>query len=538
MKFPLRYLVAVFASWSLLWMPASATVDIGLNKQLLVDDYVIARMRNLKRRVGQAKKHGVVLTPTLPTDFQSGHVHEGPDGGPGYEFGESTFCWFFSPHWDPHHQTFRLWYMASKRPGSALAYAESRDGINWTKPLIANDGKSNLIRWNSKLPILRDGRDKNLLDHGLDGVTVTLDPRLPVGHAEKYKLGLFPNVGGGDCRTRLAYSANGIQWNFYNRGAPVTGRAADFSNQIVWDPGRQKYLLLCREDFAAGGGLGELRGVRIMEHAQGNDLLQHPTAWKTLTKFVLNDPDPNQVPGTNIPERQIHTFPIWYYEGIWFGLTDVLTATNRPVAIGQQDYHTRHDKGVWEFYLSPSRDAINYDFEIATYPQIPLIPRGSDGAFDKDCVRPPTNIITYQDQHWIYYLGTNERWGARKWDARLGLARIRLDGFFYLQANDPWGQLTTKPFRLLGETLEVNVNATHGEFFVEVLDEQNQSLNQADLQFGVHHAQRYANLDALRLRPRWQGGRDLSPLVGRTIRLRFHLRNASLYAFQITQSNP
>ena len=75
---------------------------------------------------------------------------------------------------------------------------------------------------------------------------------------------LVLRIGGGDCRTRLAYSANGIQWNFYNRGAPVTGRAADFSNQIVWDPGRQKYLLLCREDFAAGGGLGELRGVRII----------------------------------------------------------------------------------------------------------------------------------------------------------------------------------------------------------------------------------------------------------------------------------
>lgn len=57
--------------------------------------------------------------------------------------------------------------------------------------------------------------------------------RLPFGHAEKYKLGLFPNVGGQDCRTRLGFSADGINWNFYNEGAPVTGRAADFSNQIV-----------------------------------------------------------------------------------------------------------------------------------------------------------------------------------------------------------------------------------------------------------------------------------------------------------------
>ena len=37
--------------------------------------------------------------------------------------------------------------------------------------------------------------------------------------------------------------------------------------------------------------VGELRGVRIMEHTGGNDLQRHPTAWRTLTKFVLDDPD-------------------------------------------------------------------------------------------------------------------------------------------------------------------------------------------------------------------------------------------------------
>ncbi|NIP93655.1 MAG: hypothetical protein GWO24_09430, partial [Akkermansiaceae bacterium] len=259
----------------------------------------------------------------LPTDYQSGEVHDGPDGGGGYEFGESTFCWFFSPHWDDHRKMFRLWYMASKRPGSALAYAESSDGIHWTKPLVSRDGKSNLVNWNTPLPILQRNKSMNLLDLGLDGVTVSIDPTLPRGHPEKYKLGLFPNVGGRDCRTRLGYSSDGINWNFYNGGAPVTGRAADFSNQIVWDPNRNRYLLLCREDFAAGGGLGELRGVRIMEHAADNDVMNHPAAWKTLTKFVLNDPDKTLVPGANVPERQIHTFPIWHYEGVWFGMTDV-----------------------------------------------------------------------------------------------------------------------------------------------------------------------------------------------------------------------
>ena len=76
---------------------ANATVNIGLRKQLFVDDHVVATKSHVTREVGRATKYRVVLEPTLPTDFQAGVVHDGPDGGPGYEFGESTFCWFSLP---------------------------------------------------------------------------------------------------------------------------------------------------------------------------------------------------------------------------------------------------------------------------------------------------------------------------------------------------------------------------------------------------------------------------------------------------------
>ena len=513
--------------------PRSAVLKIGTQKQLLVDNYIVANTENLKFEAGQATKHGIVLKPTLPTDFQSGKVHDGPDGGPGYEFGESTFCWFFSPHWDASRKMFRLWYMASKRPGSALAYAESKDGIHWKKPLVSRDGKSNLVNWDSPIPILREKKSRELVSIGLDGVTVSIDPRLPWGHAEKYKVALYPNRGGQDCRTRLGYSSDGINWSFYNKGLPVTGRAADFSNQIFWDPPNKRYLLICREDFAAGGGVGELRGVRIMEHTKGNDLLQHPAAWKTLTKFVLNDPDKTMIPGTRIPERQIHTLPIWYYEGVYFALTDVLAATNRPVAVGKQDFHKRHEKGVWEFYMSPSRDAIRYDFTAATYSRKALIPRGPDGSFDKDCARPPANIITHKDEHWIYYLATNERWGARKWDARLGLAKLRLDGFFFLQAGEKPGTLVTRPFKLEGKRLQVNVDAKNGWVRVEILDESGKEFPG----YSGNAARQHQGADNLRLSPQWKSRGDLSALAGKTVKLKFTLKNARLYSFKLAEKD-
>jgi len=512
--------------------PASqseAQVPVGFQKQLLVDDYVIAEKHGVTREAGQAKKCGVVMEPTLPTDFQTGEVHDGPDGGAGYVFGESAFCWFISPHWDPDKKMFRLWYMASKRPGSHLAYAESRDGINWTKPLISRDGKSNLVNWNSPVPILRQNKTIDLPDIGADGITVTIDPSLPYGSPEKYKVAFYPNTGGKDCTTRLGYSADGIHWNLYNKGFPVTGRAADFSNQIFWDPIRKRYLLLCREDCAAGGGVGELRGVRIMEHEKDNDLMNHPAAWKTLTTFVLDDPDKTVIPGTQVPVYQIHTFPLWYHEGVYFALADVLAATNRPVPDGQQDYQKRHEKGMWEFYMAPSRDAVNFDFAAAAYPRKTLIPRGPDGSFDKDCARPPANIITHNDEHWIYYLGTNERWGARRWDARLGLAKLRLDGFFFLEAREKPGTVVTKPFNLEGGTLLVNVDAHTGRIQIEILDESGAPVPR----FSRKDATQYQAVDDLRLKPAWKDNNDLSALKGKVVRIRFRLQSARLYAFQI-----
>ncbi|MBA7539232.1 hypothetical protein ES705_31511 [subsurface metagenome] len=469
------------------------------------------------------------MKPTLPTDFQTGIVHEGPDGGAGYEFGESAFCWFFSPYWDPDYQMFRLWYMASKRPGSHLAYAESKDGIHWTKPLISKDGKSNLVNWDSPVPSLTHNKSIDLFDTGLDGITVTIDPSQPKGSPEKYKVAFFPNVGHKDTRTRLGYSADGINWSFYNKGFPVTERAADFSNQILWDPDNERYLLLARHDFAGGGGLGELRGVRIMEHEKNNDLMNHPTAWKTLTKFILDDPDTALVKGANVPLRQIHTMPLWYYEGVFFALTDVLAATNVPVPEGKQDFYTRHERGVWEFYMAPSRDAVHFDFNLAAYPRKTLIPRGPDGSFDKDCARPPANIITHNDEHWIYYLATNERWGARKWDARLGLAKLRLDGFFYLEAKRKPGVVVTKPFKIEGNNLQVNVDAGKGKLRIEVLDAKGQPIPG----FSGRDAKWFKGIDQLRFSPSWKGNPELASLKGQVVQIRFHLKNAKLYAFQV-----
>ena len=139
---------------------------------------------------------------------------------------------------------------------------------------------------------------------------------------------------------------------------------------------------------------------------------------------------------------------------------------------------------------------------------------------------------------WLYYGGANERHGTDKVRMprkhAIGLATLRLDGFVFLKAGTKEGVLVTKPFRLDGNCLEMNVDAkaNEGKFRVEVLDESGNAIPG----YSGRDAPSFQNVDSLRFRPRWKGTADLSALQGKTIRLRFRLRRSRLYAFQIVKS--
>ena len=123
---------------------------------------------------------------------------------------------------------------------------------------------------------------------------------------------------------------------------------------------------------------------------------------------------------------------------------------------------------------------------------------------------------------------------SEKQNVTRSLGRVTKRGVV-LEAGDEWGHVTTKPFRLDGDTLEVNIDASEGGFLVEILDANNQPYvdSAAKQEFDWDNNRIYRNVDGLRLQPRWRGDRNLESLVGKIVRLRFRLRNAKLYAFQI-----
>lgn len=77
-------------------------MPVGLQKRLFVDDHVVAEKRNATRELGQVKKCGIVLEPSLPTDFIP---PQGQRGNEGYERalwdkgGESCPFTFLTEKW-------------------------------------------------------------------------------------------------------------------------------------------------------------------------------------------------------------------------------------------------------------------------------------------------------------------------------------------------------------------------------------------------------------------------------------------------------
>ena len=467
------------------------SLPIGRSKQLLTDDYVISHRHNIHRDLNQAAKANAGR-PVLVRDkpWEQANL-----------FQVQMVC--------REGDQFVMHY-GYTGPVDYCCRAVSDDGIQWTKP-------------NLGLREFAGSKANNLLDHR--GAMFFLDPH-ETDPAHKYKAVHRPLESTGLPHAAcLAYSSDGLHWKSYNDGKPVTGRATDTLNQLVWDERDKVYRLFTRTDFGAGGGPTELRGAREMINP---DVRADPRNWTTVRDWIFDRKGPQEA-----KRRQIHTVNFWQHEGIDFGLMVVMEwpAFNIPqVEVG--DDQRRHERDVWNLYLATRRGGHECDWDLSwIYADKPLIPRGGDGAFDKDLIHNAASIVTWQDQHWIYYTGWPNGHMRHPYLPAIGLARLPLDRFVYLESwkdSEP-GWLITKPFQVEGNRLQVNADASSGSLAVEIPDEEGIPLPD----FTREESKPLEGVDGLRLEARWKDHSDLTGLRGRTVRLKFYLQRARLYAFQM-----
>ena len=254
-------------------------VSVGLRKQLLVDDWVVAEKSGVTRELGRVEK-------------QNG--------------GKPVFEGYFYGTVLHDEGKFKLWYR-----GTPYGYAESADGLHF---------------------------DKISLLKGLDPAhhntaSFYIDPN-ETDPAHRYKICyayLRPHAA------VLGYSADGIHWNAYNDGKPVTHRAADTYNQIVWDAEAKVYRMFTRTDFARPADGLEVRGTRDMVNP---DIKANPRNWRTVREWKFGKGAEDE-----IYRRQIYALTDWIHEGVHFALMSVYENIPKPGAPYDRrpNHHKRHE---------------------------------------------------------------------------------------------------------------------------------------------------------------------------------------------------
>ena len=450
--------------------------DVGTTKQLFLDDHVIDCMDGLQKVLHQAERHPA--NPILVT----GHPWEG-------RAAEAPIVF-----WDDELELFRMYYWALHSKAIYTCYATSKDGIDWKKPLLGlHEGP--------------DGTKNNNIVLRGDGTQARTRyvARNPYSddRAKKFVGMYIDNVPG--LTEFIAYSPDGIHWTTAVKigdlrnveGAAATPNPRFFLVEQRWVPGPQnRYRGIWRtesHDLKTWGG-----GTWVIRR-QGDD-------------------DPN----LEFYHATSHFLGAHTYHGLHLGY--------------YYPFHTEPERkkladgtrmsGSIETSLMVSRDTVHWQLVDRS---TPFLPAGGKGAWDAGMVFVSPEIVVGDELRFYYGAWRLEHGAGMDNDGAIGLATLRLDGFVSLEPKIEEGTLTTKPFVLAGGKLQINVDASGGTVAMEVLSPSGEPIPG----FSRSEAVVVRDVDQLRLHPRWNRRSDLTSQVGKPVRLKFYLKNARLYAFQV-----
>jgi hypothetical protein len=478
-------------------------IEVGLQKQLFLDDYLIASTNNVFRKIHPAEKSrsNPVIRPTEPWEdpFNILYGSVVRDG-----------------------DTYKAWY----KSGPGVSYAVSDDGIHWVKPPLdlvpINGTKTNILfRKNGELK----GSDTLPYYHELFGVHK--DERDP-DSSRRYKMGFLsidweykgPREGRFRAGQRrglgIAGSPDGIHWNLIDSFASEA--ICDGATHWMFDPALGKYVLFGRtlrtppEIEAAWSKYDwykEWYSGRAVGRIESPDFVN----WNFTAPFsspVVLTADLQDTPGT-----EIYSVLVFPYESVYIGLVQTLLALPDVPAVDVQ--------------LAVSRDGVHFARVGDGAPggpalarRLPFIANGPVGSWDRFnqslASNPP---IAHGDELRFYYGGRTYRHdpyegkdtGPRA--GSIGLATIQRDRFVSLEASFDGGEIITKPLKLNGKHLLLNAKADFGEILVDVRNASGQSIARS----------KPVSCDSLDALIEWETG-DMKDAKG----LRILLKNACLYA--------
>ena len=440
---------------------AQEPVKIGSRLEPLVDDYLIEKMSgDVKLQLHKPEPQEVVLVTSHPW--------------------EGNTCAYYTLFQDG--DLFRMYYRGShhdeKTKRSAhrevTCYAESKDGIHWTKPKLGlfefNGSKDNNIVW--------DGPGTHnftpFKDANPNAPKNSRYKALGAGYG-KYKRGLW-----------AFQSADGIHWKVMKDGPVITKGAFDSQNLAFWDSHTKIYREFHRT----------FRGVRDIQTGTSKDFLH----W--------TDPVFLEYPGAS--KEHLYTNTIRPYP-------------RAPhLLIGFPTRYNAKTQQVEPIFMT-SRDAKT--FHRSKEEVIPITaPKERDGNRSNYMTYGVLQLPGKQKEFSVY---ATEAYYAGP-DSRVRRFTYRLDGFVSARAGEEGGELITKPILFTGNQLVLNFETgKKGNIRVELQDVKGRPIPG----FSLAEAKGMAG-DSIEQAVTWRKGRDVSSLAGVAVRIRIVLTEADLYSFR------
>jgi hypothetical protein len=450
-------------------------VTLGSRRELFVDRFLIDRLTAAALALERPHDEGIAVRFDRPW--------------------EGSFCGYATLiHDGPLYRLYYRGVPASRGDGNdreVTCYAESKDGITWTKPDL-------------ELFEVHGSRANNVVLAGAPPFSHNfcpmLDARKGVPPDERYKA----LAGTGRSGLAAFVSADGLRWRKLRDRPVITRGTFDSQNVPFWSEEEQCYLCYFRVF---------VQGIRRISRTTSKDFINwtEPVLMqygdRPVEHLYTNQTSPYfraphvyvSVAARFFPGRRVLTpeqaRAIKVDPGYFNDCSDGVLMTTRG--------GDRYDRTFMEGFLCPGIGLENW-VSRTNYPALNVIRTG------------PAEMSLYVNQNYGQPTSHLRRYS------------LRLDGFASVTAPYEGGELLTKPLTFAGKELSLNfATSAAGGIRVEVQDAAGKPLPGFALADSVETIGNEIDRAV-----RWKAGSDVGALAGKPVRLRFVMRDARLYALQ------
>lgn len=503
-------------------------IEIGNQRELFVNDFLVENISGkAELRLHYPTPQNIILEMNEPWEGNNSGLYVTV-----FQDGDKYRLYYRAGH---------ISYLKGEdRPNSreVYCYAESTDGIKWTKPELG------LFPFNGS-------KKNNIILDGLGSHSFSpfKDTNPQASNDARYKA--FGFRGGGEHGLYAFKSSDGIQWNLMDTVPVITKGGFDSQNIVFWDELLGEYRAYHRDtrndSIALLTGIDPGRDIRTEQSQDflnwsdpefidytaltdpGNSGYDPPASEKDYPKGRVNQLYTNQVIPYYRAPHLLLGFPTRYIDKGWTESSKALPRYEyRQIrALGSEPGNTREGTAVTEGMIMSSRDRNHFRI----WPEAFLRPglREQNTWFYGDMYQAWGLVETkssIEDAPPEISLYASER-TRQDTGAILRRYSLRVDGFVSLHAPLAGGEVVTKPFIFKGSSLFLNVSTSAaGSVRVEIQDVNGQSIEGFALE--NNHEVYGDDLDRL---VSWEGNADLSVLEGKPVRLRFEIKDADLYSF-------